>query len=304
MKNRKLYYFALIPCLIGIVLGSFFDYTINNAIYSPNNGFGIFMSAFAPILGYAILAILCGLFHRAAIKEETMWLKIVFFLLSIGGMIPTILISAGHVTSVNAYNCPEYKWLWIIIEIVIYCGFFVLGDFFGKSNTSKPILWASLVFAGLVIIDLVPVGQIIKNLVRRPRFRICVDNSYGIQVSFINWWEPGNELYNSLVPTYESIIPSFSEHFKSFPSGHTGVAAILIFGLPFLSNIVPKLKDKENLLFAIGMAYTVLMGFSRMLIGAHYLSDVSFGALINIICMIIANEINLKFFLKEENVVD
>lgn len=300
MKNRKLYYIALLPWVIGVIVGSFFDYQINEAVFSKNNGFGIFFSAFAPILGYSVLAILCGYFHRFAIKEKVIWVKICYFLLSLGGMIALTIISAGHVTSVNAYDCPDWKWLWIIIEGIIFSGIFVIGDYYGKQNDDKKILYAALIFTGFVLLELVPIAQITKNLVRRPRFRICIPNDYGVQVSFANWWEPRNAEYEALASSGFTIA-NLSEHFKSFPSGHTGIAGILIFGLPYLQFIIPKLKGKENLLFAIGMAFTALMAFTRMLVGAHYLTDISFGAIFMVVCSIIANEINLNFFLKEES---
>ena len=47
-------------------------------------------------------------------------------------------------------------------------------------------------------------------------------------------------------------------------------------------------------MFIIGLAYTLIMAVSRMTMGAHYLSDVSMGALLTIVCCIIANEINIK----------
>lgn len=302
MKNRKLYFVALLPWVIGIIVGSFFDFKINNAIYDANNAIGIGFSAFAPILGYGCLVILCGFVHRFAIKEKVIWVKICYFLASLGGFIAMLLISAVHVTSVNAYNCPEWKWLWIIIEAIVYGGIFFLGDYIGKRNEDRKLVFAALVLAAFMIIDLVPIAQIVKSVVSRPRFRITIDDSYGFQASFTNWWERLDN-YDTLKASFEATTPSFSEHFKSFPSGHTGVAGILIFGLPFLSNLVPQFKNKEGLMFGIGMGFTVLMGFSRMLVGAHYLTDVCFGALIMVVCSIAANEINLMFFLKDNNAV-
>lgn len=300
MKNRKLYYIALLPCAIGIIIGSFFDYKINDAVFLRNNGFGIFFSAFAPIIGYGVLVVLCGFVHRAAIKEKIIWVKICYFLASMAGFISMLIISAGHVTSVNAYDCPEWKWLWIIIEALIYGGIFVIGDYYGKQNSDQKLVFASLVLAAFIIIDLVPVGQILKAVVSRPRFRIVVDNPYGFKASYTDWWQHYDG-YDALKEQFGATTRSFSEHFKSFPSGHTGVAAILIFGLPFLCNIIPQLKGKETLTFIIGMVFTVLMAFSRMSVGAHYLTDVSFGALFMIVLCIVANEINLKFFLVEED---
>ena len=302
MKNRKLYYISLVICLIGIIIGSFFDYEINSAIYSTNNGFGIFFSAFAPIIGYGVLVFLCGFMHRQAIKEKTTWVKISYFLLSIGSYIAMTIISAGHVTSINAYDCKNWTWLWIIIEAIIFAGIFVIGDYYGKKNENPKLAYAALVLAAFMVCDLVPLGQILKVVASRPRFRITVDNPYGIKANFFNWWEL-TDSFKALKDQFGTITPELSEHFKSFPSGHTGVAAVLIFGLPFLCNIIPQLKNKETLVYIIGVVFTILMGFSRMLVGAHYLTDVCFGALFMIVLCIFANEINLKFFIKEDNAV-
>jgi undecaprenyl-diphosphatase len=59
----------------------------------------------------------------------------------------------------------------------------------------------------------------------------------------------------------------------SFPSGHsvTAFAACTILGL----------KYKHIYLF---MAFACLIGFSRIYLGAHYPSDVLFGAFIGILC--------------------
>ena len=64
--------------------------------------------------------------------------------------------------------------------------------------------------------------------------------------------------------------------------------------LSYASMFFKQLKGKETLLFYIGFAWTLLMGFSRMLVGAHYLSDVCMGALIVTVVYYITNEIALK----------
>ena len=80
----------------------------------------------------------------------------------------------------------------------------------------------------------------------------------------------------------------------------------LLINVSGVQGFVPssQLKGKETLTFIIGMVFTVLMAFSRMSVGAHYLTDVSFGALFMIVLCIVANEINLKFFLVEEDNVE
>ncbi len=78
--------------------------------------------------------------------------------------------------------------------------------------------------------------------------------------------------------------PRFSSKYHSFPSGHVGASAAF-FGV---------------LLFArrrIGLAclpIPILIGFSRMYIGAHYLSDVVCAAVLGILCAAIVGHVLLS----------
>ena len=74
----------------------------------------------------------------------------------------------------------------------------------------------------------------------------------------------------------------------SFPSGHATIA-IAFYG--FLAYIiirsVKKWKNKINVFFA-GFVLVALVGFSRLYLGVHYVSDVWGGYLIGVIWLIIA----------------
>ena len=74
---------------------------------------------------------------------------------------------------------------------------------------------------------------------------------------------------------------------KSFPSGHTASAGCcyLLMMLPFISE---KLRNKKALLFLGAFIYTGTVAFTRLVMGAHYLSDVTFGGLVSFTCVIIA----------------
>ena len=298
MKNRKLYYIALAPFVLGIIFGSFFDLEINQALYTPGNAFGLGFAAFAPWIGYGFLVVMCGFFHRFAIKEKNILLKIGFFALSSAGLVVSIKLSADKVTSINGFNCPDWTWLWIIVVAILFIPLFFLGDRYGKKTEDKTILWIMVILAGFMLIELVPIAQLLKNVMRRPRYRVLAEGLFDFNATFKRWWEPFTD-YSRIKGLYKDY-PSFSEQFKSFPSGHASVAALLIFGLPYLSFIEPNLKGKENLLFGMGLGFTILMTFSRMTVGAHYLSDVSFGAFLMVICCIAANEIILKYFIKDK----
>jgi len=73
------------------------------------------------------------------------------------------------------------------------------------------------------------------------------------------------------------------DDFRSFPSGHAMQCAGLIFVLPPLAEVFCRLKGKKTVLFAAGAVFAVLVGISRMVMGAHFLSDVCMGSLLAVV---------------------
>jgi membrane-associated phospholipid phosphatase len=68
--------------------------------------------------------------------------------------------------------------------------------------------------------------------------------------------------------------PQFSSKYHSFPSGHTA-SSTAFFAALFLA----RKKIGAPLLLL-----PILIALSRMIVGAHYLSDVTFAAIIGVIC--------------------
>ena len=69
----------------------------------------------------------------------------------------------------------------------------------------------------------------------------------------------------------------FNPKYQAFPSGHVG-ASTAFFGVLFLANR------------RIGLAclsIPILIGFSRIYLGAHYLSDVVFAAVLGFLCALL-----------------
>ena len=71
---------------------------------------------------------------------------------------------------------------------------------------------------------------------------------------------------------------------SSFPSGHTGNGAFLMF----LAFYFRKLSS-QKVMFGIGMTYGILMAISRIRIGAHFTSDVTMSLFIMFLLMIFAD---------------
>jgi undecaprenyl-diphosphatase len=78
--------------------------------------------------------------------------------------------------------------------------------------------------------------------------------------------------------------PHFSSKFHAFPSGHVA-ASTAFFAVLLFAN------------WRIGLAclpIPLLIGFSRMYVAAHYLSDVVFAAALGILCAIFVNCLFLR----------
>ena len=54
--------------IIGIILGSFFDLSISQAIASPTNGFALTVSAILPTIGFGGVAVMGGGFIAFIVK--------------------------------------------------------------------------------------------------------------------------------------------------------------------------------------------------------------------------------------------
>ena len=122
-----------------------------------------------------------------------------------------------------------------------------------------------------------------KSIFHRPRYRDLV--APGI-TRFYNWWEVCKE-YKTL-----DVDPEF---FKSFPSGHTCGTACSIMVFSWFPLFFKNTKKHQVMLFYIALAYTLIVAFSRMTLGAHFLSDIAMGGILFSVFYLIGNEFILKF---------
>lgn len=87
-----------------------------------------------------------------------------------------------------------------------------------------------------------------------------------------------------------------TEYFWSFPSGHA-ILAVSLYGflIYFFWKTLKKQSHKITVLF-FGLLVIIAIGFSRLYLGAHYLSDVLAGYLVGIFWLVISITVaNQKF---------
>jgi membrane-associated phospholipid phosphatase len=71
---------------------------------------------------------------------------------------------------------------------------------------------------------------------------------------------------------------------KSFPSGQSAIAALILYLPFFIDRKNVKLQKRTTILCA---AYVIVIMLTRMRLGAHHLSDVTTGATITLVTIFI-----------------
>ena len=284
MKNMRVpLLIALGVAILGIVLGSFFDFNISSAIASPSNVFGLFISAIGPTIGFCGVAAMGGGFIVFIVKGKYhIALKILFGVLALCCFGVSVYYPAGEYFGINGFYHPEIKWVGYLIVIPIEAAAGVGGYFLFKDCQNKN-MW--IVFSAVIVllcIALLAVIPTLKDNMHRPRFRLVSTSD----VVFHNWWEPCKDYAKLIADNGYN-----GEDFKSYPSGHTAEASILLATSTFLPLANEKFKKFQMPVFYGSCGLILLVAFARVLAAAHYLSDVSTGATIIIALLVVANEI-------------
>lgn len=297
MKKRFHLLIIIGILLVGFIVGSFLDYKIDAALFNENNAFGLIMASFGVYPCYAGLAFIGGGFLETTLKRKEMHiaLKIVCFALSALAYGMAIYLCGKELPSVNGYDVPHLAWLSYLICAVVFGGVYVLAFFVCKKGDQRQLWNILLVMTVIFVFALLPAGFAIKLVIHRPRYRFVVRDDPSL---YKNWWEMFPD-YKEHISSAENPIFAFGkeitkEEFKSFPSGHSGTGMIMAMFLPYAAIYFPKLKGKETLLFYIGAAFGFLMMFSRLLVGAHFLTDTCMGSLIVMVVFYVVNEFAVR----------
>ena len=138
----------------------------------------------------------------------------------------------------------------------------------------ETIIEGQILEQGQIALEAKIFSEIIKGFMHRPRHRTIVLGYEGIE--FQPWYLPFHG-HKELTEMYQLS----SDAFKSFPSGHciqTGAAVISFYGLAAL---YPALRSKWGVVTVVFIALVLCVPISRLVLGAHYLSDVAVGIVLS-----------------------
>ncbi|WP_314066115.1 phosphatase PAP2 family protein [uncultured Vagococcus sp.] len=249
---RKLFMGVGAGLLVLLGIGTIWDFEIATAVFRKGNAFSYFFEHFAPVvLGTIVVLAASLLLFSYDFKKSKK------FFLVLSGFFYVLFIMFGGVLVINYIDNIGFIYLFIIAPV---SGFFVSRIPKEYGNQCRRV-GAAIVLAILASMVLV---ESIKPMVGRVRFRSMQDN-FDL---FTRWYQANGKTYLSFVPSKEEI--------KSFPSGHSQWAGSTLL-LSLLATIQPSWRKYEKKLFLGALVYAGIIMFSRMMQGAHFLSDVTVG---------------------------
>lgn len=251
--------------LAGLGAGTFFDLPLDQAIYDPASLWARLFAAASPAplfwgLGAAAILMIDVYGERKA--------GILVWLFGFG------LSLLGPVYMAKSFQ-EELGLGWILCWMIGLLLCTLPSALYGwlMRNASeadkKKCMWILLI---VCVGSLVSV-QGLKRLWSRPRYIALMQNE---QLAFHPWYEPGRAAAAAFSEMYEAN----SDLFRSFPSSHAQCAACLLVWalIPVFTQ-----KGSSSVWLAIALVFSLLTAFSRMVLGNHFLSDVSMGFLIPVV---------------------
>ncbi len=292
LRKRLLFLPAVIIPIIGIIVGSCIDLKINQAIYDRYNGFGIFFSAFGEFPVYSFLGVMAAGFINLCKDFKKVWQRILLIALAIGCFGVSIYFQGKHIFALNAYDRSDLLLVGFAIAAVMVSLAYIAGFFLFKYATINPkqIL---IILLTIVVIYGVSIGinQLLKLGMARPRSRFLFDTDT-VGSNYRDWWQSGKSVRENwvgeLFPNGKEIT---KEEFKSFPSGHLANTALFLPMFMAVPMINSHVKIKDWVIVAISTSWCMLLAYTRMRVGAHFLSDVSIGAIGTVLVCIAFNHL-------------
>ena len=285
-------YIALSTILVALmVVASVWDLDIAKAVaslgsgeYYTDNIFGMVFEIIGVTPIYIAVIIACIIIFSNAedMKASTFW-KI---LTCIAGVVMgwymyyTVVGYIGDHIGNSALNEGIVANLLMgLAGVLTTVGLYLLSQKVNVEVKKKLLTWAFVVLFAAIIGKVLT--EVFKGMAGRMRYRaMWVEGDFE---AYTPWYE----FVGKRKPSAEQVAMGMpSDIYKSFPSGHTSAATMaILFG--FVPSILEKKKSTVVLVWIVSIAFPVLVAFSRMVVGAHFLSDVTIGALTTIVGYIV-----------------
>lgn len=263
MKRNTVGICVLIILVICLCLGSCFDLSISQALYDPQGRQYDLLAAYGEMFANIWLSV-AGVMLIESIEPQK---KITAFcLVGLGCFLN--LFAIGMQTWTSSRYFPDTSISLFVLSSIVLC--MILNALMHRllGTISKTQRRRFAVFLLVVCFMTTGFTQVLKQAWERPRMRLLAETT---QVSFQPWWNIGCPQKDAMIAQGIAL-----DEFHSFPSGHAASAALsmIFLTLPIFNS---KLQDKRLWLSLPPLVFTCIIACSRILVGAHFLSDVTIG---------------------------
>lgn len=279
-KKEKYIFGAIVVALLGVF--TFTDLQISTALYTKNI-FGRIFEVVGEVPALFICLFGCAILFKYRSRKNlavNILLGIAFGFLALsfafmGGFMVSNYIAENLETSVSII-------LVLGIAIVMLVGSILLSNLIPKTNTRQAVTFA--IIAIVYFVSLLIIFNVLKGIWGRMRMRAMTDPA----TQFTPWYVINNR-------------GGFDNEFASFPSGHAANSAVIMI-ITLLPALFTNLKNKETLLKTISYVWIVTVAISRIVMGAHFASDVLVGATLSIVLLEVWRFIICK--IRKDNLIE
>jgi len=257
--------------IIGLILAIPFDLPISQFLYDQSNLLGRFGEAVGEVPG-----VLVGVFGCAALlftyKRNSKFSKISSYIF--GGLFLVLLSFMAAGLPTHYIEMPS--WVTYVFTII-----YIFGAVYIVKKTPEALYPKLRKLAWIAVLTFIT-ETIAINLIKfgwsRVRFRDLLESTEAFSAWFIPRGFTGNTEYTS------------------FPSGHVANASVILF-ITLLPSVYQKLRKYQNWFYVISFVWIGLIMVSRIIMGAHFLSDTIVGLWVTVV---ILQLFQIVFKLKKE----
>lgn len=250
-------------CFLGMVIGTYFDYQISETLYNRNSWFGKILAGYGQYptaIGMSFCGTLIIYVTKRRISLKTILSYLGGVVLLVNGVFMAIFDPLQYIEEL-----PMILNVLIVILVIGGTNFYLIKFVKGKERHE---IIRFIKFALFVIVGQLILINVIKMAWGRPRMRMIVDTK---DATFQPWYIMGRAMKDKLVA-----LGVANEEFKSFPSGHVAcaVTAVVFSTIPLIAG---QKRPGSKILFISGFIFALIVAYSRIIVGAHFLTDVTMG---------------------------
>jgi membrane-associated phospholipid phosphatase len=256
--------FMLYSTVFLILMGifTFFDLPLSMAVVNQDSAFGLFFAAFGQLTMPVILGF-C--FASLAALTSVPIGRILYLLCSYAACASAfyMLLRAPYFKHFAASDDVLF-WCSVLTGGLLLC--FLLFPKAAKLAFAYPAALSRAAWIGILTFVAATLAvEGLKDIMGRMRFRAMTDP------------------YRQFTPWFLPKGPAANDSFKSFPSGHSFRAAYSLW-VVFLPASSPKESKSKHWLVFCAVVWTLSVMISRIIVGAHFATDVLFGSFLPIVC--------------------